>query len=361
MMIPPEPGRDYTWGMPTPLPMFAPASTEAAVKLLVIAELGVNHDGSVTRAVELVRAAGEAGADAVKMQLFDPRRLLSKQAVLAEYQKAAADDAFAMLDRLKLNVAQMTLVRDAARAAGLAFIVTPFSLEDARSLAGLDVDAVKLASPDAVNTPLLEAAAALGRPMLISTGTCLMEELEPAAALLRGHGAGGAMLQCVSSYPTPGEDAALGAMVALRERFGLPTGYSDHTEGETTGALAVAAGACVLEKHLTYDRAAAGPDHAASLEPAGMARYVRLAREAAAMLGPIRKRVLPVEEEVRRVSRQSVCATRDLPAGHVLTREDLTVRRPGTGIPAARLSATVGRRLARPVRSEHLLSEGDLT
>ncbi len=340
--------------------LFSPATRHQPAKVCVVAEIGVNHDGYVERALQLIDAAAEAGANAVKFQLFDPRRLLSNQALLAGYQKSQENDVFQMLDRLKLGLDDLRAARLAARRRGLAFIVTPFSVEDIPDLKQLEPDAVKIASPDAVNPPLLNAAAALGRPMLISTGAAQLTELGYAAGLVRDHAAGGCLLQCVSSYPTPEQDAALGAIAAIAVRFAVPVGYSDHTTDVMTGALAVAAGACLIEKHLTYDRTAAGPDHAASFEPATFADYAARIGRAAAMLGPRNKQVLPVEEDVRLVARQSLCAKRELPPGHTLTADDLTVKRPGTGIPAAHFDAVVGRRLLRPVKANDLLNEGDL-
>ncbi|MFP4222609.1 MAG: N-acetylneuraminate synthase family protein [Phycisphaeraceae bacterium] len=342
------------------MPPFAPATSEHPPRVLLIAEIGVNHDGRLDRALELTRAAAEAGADAVKFQWFNPGRLLSNQARLAEYQKAAADDPREMLAKLALSADDFATLRQAAREAGVLFIVTPFSPADVDELAPLGPDLVKIASPDAVNPLLLRGAATLGVPMLISTGTCEPGELAPAARLLAGHEPGGALLQCVSSYPVPDERAAVGGMLALAREFGLPVGYSDHTPSPLTGAVAVAAGAVVLEKHFTHDPAAAGPDHAASVDPAGFADYARLARRAAAMLGPLAKSVDPIEAEVREVARQSLCAARDLPAGHVLTPGDLTVKRPGTGIPAAKLDETLGKRLVRAVTRGDLVQEPDL-
>ncbi len=353
--------------------LFRPADRQGPARVCLIAEIGVNHDGRLDRALNLVHAAAHAGADAVKLQLFDPRHLLSNQARFAAYQQQKitavdnhtnqdeeADGVFAMLDKLTLSMDEMHTVKQLAKRLGLAFIVTAFSLDDVAVLEALDVDAVKIASPDAVNRPLLERVAALGKPLIVSTGTCELEELTFVADLLRRHAAGGCLLQCVSSYPTPAHDAALGGMRAMAERFGLPVGYSDHTNDVTIGALAVAAGACVLEKHITYDRRAAGPDHAASFEPADFAMYAMLAGQATLMLGPVAKTVQPVEADVRHVSRQSVCVKRDLPAGHVLDESDLTVKRPGTGIPAARLKELVGRTLQKAVCANDLLAEGDL-
>ena len=187
-----------------------------------------------------------------------------------------------------------------------------------------------------------------------------MDELSPAAGLLKQHLAGGALLHCVSSYPTPMDEAQLGGVVAMREALGVAVGYSDHTPGLTTGALAVLAGAVVIEKHLTHDRSADGPDHAVSLDENQMKQYVAKVREAQSGMGRLGKEAGAIERDVRRVSRQSVCAVRDLPAGYRLTRSDLTVKRPGTGIPAAELAGLVGQLLAKSVAANDLLQKADI-
>jgi len=253
----------------------------------------------------------------VKFQLFRPADLLSADATLAAYQEGQADAPRDLLEKVALRTAALGPLRDEAHAAGLAFVVTPFSVADVADLAALNVDAVKIASPDAVNPMLLEAAAGLQRPLWVSTGTCEASELDDAAA--HAAEADGALLQCVSAYPTPDAAAALGGIAALRARYpALRIGYSDHTADEDTGALAVAAGACLLEKHLTHDPAAPGPDHAVSLDPAALGRYVAAAHRAAVRLGPAAKTCQTIEQDVRAVSRQSLCAARDLPAGHRL-------------------------------------------
>ena len=343
-----------------PLP-FAHATETAAARVFIVAELGVNHDGDVSRALHLTQAAHRAGADAIKLQVFDPDALMSKACDFAAYQRDSgenAPDPRSMLARLALRDEEMRQVAAAARALGLAVLATPFSLSDVPRVAALGVDAVKIASPDAVNTPLLDTAAALRLPMFIATGTC--DEAELDAAAMHALASAGCLMQCVSAYPTADGDAALGGIAALRSRFGVAVGYSDHTASEHTGALAVAAGACVLEKHLTLDRSAPGPDHAASMDEPGFARYAAAARAAAAAVGPRRKAALPVELDVRRVSRQSVCTTRALPVGATLTVDDLALKRPGTGIPAAQLARVVGRRLARAAAADVPLQPGDL-
>lgn len=340
-----------------PTLIVAGCSIDARSPVYVIAELGVNHDGSRQRALELTVAARQAGADAIKLQLFAADHLLSAEARLAQYQQSEAD-VRAMLRRLQLDDAAMAQVRTRARELNIAFIVTCFSLEDVSRVAALDVDAVKVASPDCVNLPLIQALLNLGKPLLISTGAADRQELDPVARLLQARRVPAAFLQCVSCYPTADLDASLAAIRDLPCDF--LAGYSDHTTSIHTGGLAVAAGATIIEKHLTYDRAAAGPDHAASLDPQQFQQYVAFIRQAQIMRGSIRKEVLSCEQDVRSVSRQSLCAVRDLPAGHVLTREDVTIKRPGTGLPAAMLPGVVGRKLLRPVRADHLLHIGDV-
>jgi len=335
----------------------AGCSIDARSPVYVIAELGVNHDGSRHRALELTVAARQTGADAIKLQLFTADHLLSAEARLAQYQQSEAD-VRAMLRRLQLDDAAMAQVRARARELNIAFIVTCFSLEDVSRVAALDVDAVKVASPDCVNLPLIQALLDLGKPLLISTGAADRQELDPVARLLQARQVPAAFLQCVSCYPTADLDASLAAIRDLPCDF--LAGYSDHTTSIHTGGLAVAAGATIIEKHLTYDRAAAGPDHAASLDPQQFQQYVAFIRQAQIMRGSIRKEVLSCEQDVRSVSRLTHCAERALPAGHVLTREDVTIKRPGTGLPAAMLPGVVGRKLLRPVRADHLLHVGDV-
>jgi N,N'-diacetyllegionaminate synthase len=348
----------------------------------IIAEIGVNHDGSVDRALELVRAADEAKADAIKLQLFSTDLLMSKTAKLAAYQKSAGEtDPISMLRRLELSAAQMQPILELAHELGLHAILTVFSVElvaeaeKVRSFLG-SWDAYKTASPDIINRPLLDALAATGKPLIVSTGAATLEEVQRAARWLapahEQHRL--ALLQCVSSYPTPMDKASLGGIGAIADIFRGPVGYSDHTPEIITGSAAVCAGACILEKHLTYSRAAKGPDHAASLTPKDLADYVTGARVAhsgmsraqrdalAARFGAADrvKRVLDIERDVRTVSRQSLTTARALAADHVLTSSDLTIKRPGTGIEPFRVSEVVGRRTIRAIEADFPLAESDL-
>jgi sialic acid synthase SpsE len=235
-------------------------------------------------------------------------------------------------------------------------LATPFSPEDVGVIESLDLPAIKIASPDVVNWPLLRRAARSGLPMLVSTGAANLNEISSSVAWLRGWGARFALLHCISSYPTPAQSANLCWIGELAERFGVPVGFSDHTTEVVAGAMAVAAGAVILEKHLTYDRGAAGPDHAASLDPHDFADYVQLVRLAERMRGTKGKRVLEIEREVRTVSRQSLVAARDLPAGHRIAEQDLKVQRPGTGIPASALPSIVGQRTSHAIKAGQMLN-----
>jgi N-acetylneuraminate synthase/N,N'-diacetyllegionaminate synthase len=247
----------------------------------IIAELGVNHDGDVDRALALTRAAAEAGADAIKLQCFETDRLMSRASRLAAYQKAAGEsDPFAMLRRLELPLDAMAKVVTLAHQLGMHAILTVFSVELVAQAQALPFDAYKTASPDLIHKPLLLALAATGKPLIVSTGAASESEVSTAATWLAQAGAEPrlAFLQCVSSYPTPASAAALGGIAALSRLTSCPVGYSDHTAEKHLGRWAVRCGARILEKHFTSDRAAPGPDHAASLDPEGFRTYVRAVR-----------------------------------------------------------------------------------
>jgi sialic acid synthase SpsE len=261
-----------------------------------------------------------------------------------------------MLRQYELKEEDLAVVVREVQKLGMIPLATPFSPEDVDQIEALDLPAIKIASPDVVNWPLLRRAAASGLPLLVSTGAANINEITSSVAWMRGWGAAFALLHCISSYPTPAASANLCWIAELTERFGVPVGFSDHTTEVIAGALAVAAGAVFLEKHLTYDRHAVGPDHAASLDPHHFANYVSLVRVAGQMRGHGGKRVLDIEKDVRTVSRQSLVAARDLPRGHVITERDLTVQRPGTGIPASAMPSVVGQRITHPIKAGQMLN-----
>jgi N,N'-diacetyllegionaminate synthase len=330
----------------------------------LIAEAGVNHDGILDRALELVDAAAEAGSDAVKFQVFDVDRLVAEGTAKAAYQRrvdAGSETQDEMLRRLQLDRRAFQAIAERARARGIAFVASPFDEASVDVLVDLGVPAIKIASPDLVNLPLVAYAAATGLPLILSTGMADLEETLRAVDTARANGAGDlVVLHCVSAYPARPEDANLAAMATLEGALGVPVGFSDHTLGTGVAVAAAALGACVIEKHLTLDRAAPGPDHAASLEPREFAELVVQCRAAVAAMGDGVKRPVAAELENIAVTRRSVAAAHDLPAGSVLTRSSLVALRPGTGIPAADLDTLVGRTLVRDVQRFHLFALEDL-
>jgi sialic acid synthase SpsE len=324
----------------------------------VIAEIGVNHDGQLQRAIQLVRIAADCGADAVKLQIFRAGRLMHNSSTFARYQQPNAADANPtdMLRRYELSDQDVDAVVAEIRRLNLMPLATPFSPEDVERIDRLDLPAIKIASPDLVNWPLLRRAARTDRPLLISTGAASINEISSAVAWLRGWKAQFALLHCISAYPTSSADANLCWIGEMEARFGVAVGFSDHTTELMSGALAVAAGAAVVEKHLTWDCAAEGPDHAISADPDEFARYIRLIHVAQQMRGSGGKRVLDVERDVRTVSRQSLVAARDIAMGQLIGEHDLTVQRPGTGIPASALPSIVGRRSGQYIRAGEMLT-----
>jgi sialic acid synthase SpsE len=326
-------------------------------RTLVVAEIGVNHDGSAGRALALVDAAKSAGADAVKLQVFRAATLMHPSCQFAAYQQGRAQqaDPIAMLRAFELDDSDLRVIADHARSVGLGVVATPFSPSDVARVVAIGSDAIKIASPDLINVPLLRAAMASALPLIVSTGASEMGEIEGAVQLLAGGRAAVCLLHCISAYPTHDGDARLAWIGQMRGAFGLPVGYSDHTCHPLAGALAVAAGACVVEKHLTYDRDAPGPDHWASLDAAQFAEYVAAIRVAEAMRGGGTRSVLPCERDVRDVSRQSLVTRVALRAGDAITAAALTTQRPGTGIPASAVDDVAGLHAARDLPAGTLL------
>jgi len=330
----------------------------------IIAEIGVNHDGSVKRALQLTKLAKETGANAVKFQYFTADSLMSRSAKLAAYQQSQGEtDPVKMLRRLELAIDDLRLLVECAHSIGLHAIVTIFSLELVEPAASLPWDSLKSASPDLVNLPLLQKLHDTGKPLIISTGAANENEIKTAIAASFGS----AYLHCVSAYPTPDDHAQLGGIHALKSLIAetspnpdIPVGYSDHTASEKTGALAVAAGAAILEKHFTDDNSRSGPDHAASLEPDAFHKYVEQAHHAWRMMGEHKIIVQDIEADVCTVSRQSIVATRPLKGNQTITRADITIKRPGSGIPPSKLDSIVGKCLRHDIDGDTTISADDL-
>jgi N-acetylneuraminate synthase/N,N'-diacetyllegionaminate synthase len=335
--IDPSSGRELT---------IADRTLGPARPVFIIAEAGVNHNGDPALAHALVEAAAAAGADAVKFQIFDPDELCAANAPLAEYAVAPGlRDQRELLRALTLHGDTHVSLREHADRLGLVFLNSVFDEPSLDLLATLDPPALKFASTDLDNLPLLRRAARLGKPLILSTGASRLDEINATLTALSDTPI--ALLHCISAYPAPIESLHLATIGMLARRFGIVAGFSDHADSERTGALAVAAGAMILEKHLTLDRTMPGPDHAASLDPRGFAEYVRLARFAELARGTERTEPLPVEADVRRVARKSLRFRTDLPRGHRLSADDLVAQRPGGGLSPASLGDWLGRPLAR--------------
>lgn len=330
----------------------------------IIAEAGVNHNGSLARAKEMVEVAAASGADAVKFQTFRAEALASADAPLADYMKKpgeTAPDQLTLLKSLEFSDAQFAELKAYCEECGIRFMSTAFDEASADMLDALGMDVVKVPSGELTNIPFLRHLARKGRATILSTGMGTLGEVEAAVETLTENGAGPlAILHCVSAYPTPPSEVNLRAMDTLGAAFHLPVGFSDHTLGFPVAWAAVARGACILEKHFTLDRSLPGPDHAASLEPDELKTLVQGVRDIESCLGDGRKRPTAAELNTKQVARRSVVLTQACPAGTVLTEAHVGLRRPAGGIEPADWDRVVGRTLRQDVPAGHRLAWGDL-
>lgn len=327
--------------------------------LYVIAEAGVNHDGSVPDAHALIDLAADTGADAVKFQTFDPASLVSDVAEAAAYQvrQTAIKTQRELLDQYVLPESAWPELSAHAAERGIDFLSTAFDLASLDLVCSLDVQALKIGSGELTNRPLMTEIAQRGLPVICSTGMGTAVEVGAAVEWLRGAPAI-VLLHCISSYPTPVEQANLRAIVTMRELFHLPTGWSDHTVGTVSAVVAVALGAAVLEKHVTLDTTRPGPDHAASADADAFRDYVLQVRDAHRSLGSGVKEPAPAEADNIPLVRRSWHAARDLRAGERIEPADLALLRPATGLPPA--VDVTGRVVARDVARGAALSPADL-
>ncbi|HEX5277400.1 MAG TPA: N-acetylneuraminate synthase [Fluviicoccus sp.] len=339
----------------------------------IIAEAGVNHNGSPELALQLVDVAAAAGADAVKFQTFRAETLVRAGAEKAEYQKrqTGEGDQFSMLKALELSEEAHRRVAERCREKGIRFMSTPFDLQAADFLLELGMDIIKIPSGELTNHPFLAELAKRNRPLILSTGMGDLDEIREAVAVIRDarrqSGLGGlppgflTVLHCTSNYPAQPQDVNLLAMRTIAAELGVEVGYSDHTAGITVAIAAVALGARVIEKHFTLDRTLPGPDHAASLEPQELAAMVRAIRDVGLALGDGVKTPRPSELPVRALVRRSLTLGRDVAAGATVTAEDLVLLRPGTGIAPKHLNEVIGqRRYARDLSAGATLEWTDL-
>ena len=325
----------------------------------IIAEAGVNHNGELVLAKELALKAKEAGADVVKYQTFVPERLASSAAKKAEYQEKNTGEGsqLDMLRKLSLDFDAFRELKRFCEEIGIQFLSTPFDLASIDFLQDLGMPFWKIPSGEMTNLPYLERIAASGMPVVLSTGMSTLEEVGAALSLLRRNGAGDiTLLHCTTQYPTPFEDVNLRAMDTLRERFGLPVGYSDHTKGITVPIAAAARGACVIEKHFTLDRNMKGPDHKASLEPDALRAMVCAVREVELSLGDGVKTPKALEIANMAVARKSIVAASPIAKGTVLTADMLTTKRPGTGISPMRWYEVIGKQADKDYAADEALN-----
>ncbi len=320
------------------------------MSIFIIAEAGVNHNGSPETARRLADAAKAAGADCVKFQTFKAENLVSRGAQKAEYQKntTGGGSQAEMLKKLELSYSDFTALKEYCDRIGICFLSTPFDPESINFLNTIDMPFWKIPSGEITNYPYLRAIARTGRPVVMSTGMCSMEEIREAIQALRENGAGEIrLLHCNTEYPTPFEDVNLKAMQTLRAEFGLETGYSDHTQGIEVPIAAAAMGAIIIEKHFTLDRNMEGPDHKASLEPEKLAAMVRAIRNIEKAMGNGIKAPSSSEKKNIPVARKSIVAKTGIRAGEILTEENLTTKRPGTGISPMRWNEVIGTKAVR--------------
>jgi N,N'-diacetyllegionaminate synthase len=338
-----------------------PSEEEGMSPILVIAEAGVNHNGSIEVAKRLIDAAVSAGADIVKFQTFKADRLVSKDAEKAEYQKRTTggnDSQYDMIRRLELDEADHSELMAHCRRSGVEFLSTAFDIESVDILARLGVRRWKIPSGEVTNLPYLRAIGAKREEVLLSTGMCGLGEVEAALTALEAAGtsrSGGVLLHWTTEYPAPVAEVNLKAMETLGNAFHARYGYSDHTEGISIPIAAAALGASVIEKHFTLDRGMEGPDHKASLEPKELAAMVRGIREVEAALGDGVKRPTASEMKNRSVARKSIVAARDIKAGEVFGEGNLTTKRPGRGVSPMEWDRVLGRKSARDYRVDEAI------
>jgi N,N'-diacetyllegionaminate synthase len=329
-------------------------------QVFIIAEAGVNHNGSLDLALRLADAAKASGADAVKFQTFRADLIATRSAHKAPYQErttAHAESQFEMLQRLELDALAHNRLIEHCRQIGIQFLSSPFDAQSADLLATMDVSLYKVPSGEITNLPFLKHLARKGRPLILSTGMSTLGEVEEAVNVLQAAGASKlTLLHCVTEYPAPYAEVNLRAMHTLKSAFGLPVGYSDHTPGIDIAIAAVALGAEVIEKHLTLDRSLPGPDHAASLEPSELQQMVVAIRHVEAALGTGIKAPAPCELRNLSVARKSVVAARLLPAGHQLRIGDLDIKRPGNGLAPKLLPELIGRTLRAGLAKDEIIS-----
>lgn len=336
-------------------------------KVLIIAEAGVNHNGSMKNAFKLIDTAVEAGVDIVKFQSFKAEKIVSKQAVKADYQQQTtnkAESQFDMLKKLELSEKDHDELLAYCDQKKIQFLSTPFDEESIVLLKTKGINIGKIPSGEITNLPYLQAMAKAFPEIILSTGMSDMQEIKEALLVLKDAGAQTeniTILHCNTEYPTPMQDVNLKAMNHIRRELDITIGYSDHTLGIEVPIAAVALGATVIEKHFTLDRNMEGPDHRASLEPAELKAMVAAIRNIEkAISGSGIKGPSPSELKNKIIARKSIHLAKEFPAGHLLTTADLVMKRPGSGISPMQIASVIGRKLKQDLPADHLINLQDL-
>lgn len=322
----------------------------------IIAEAGINHNGSFGMATEMVLAAAKAGADAIKFQTHFPEHEMLRDGVSASY---VGESLFDLLTRVSLTRDDHFKLKKLAERSGMIFMSTPFSREAADFLDELGISVFKTGSGELTNLPLLEHIAQKGKPMIISTGMSSSEEIELTVGRVKAINPHFALMHCTSTYPTPYEHMNLGYINKLKAKFGVPVGLSDHSIGNYVAFAAPPLGASLIEKHFTLSRDLPGPDQQASIEPEELAELVKGIRAIEKALGD-EKLIQPGEQEVRNMANHSVVTIKDLPAGKIIEADDVWVKRPGIGIPAKHLPDIIGKKAKKNIKNDVLLSWDDI-
>ncbi len=329
------------------------------MSVYIIAEAGVNHNGSLELAKKMVDTAKEAGASCIKFQTFVSENIVSKYAEKAQYQQQqtdATESQLSMLKRLELTHNDFIELNNYCKQREIEFLSTAFDFESIEFLNGLGMETWKIPSGDITNLPYLIKIAKLQKPVILSTGMCTLNEVESAINTLRDNGSGEiTVLHCTTEYPTPFKDVNLLAMNTMKAEFGVSIGYSDHTTGIEVPIAAVALGATVIEKHFTLDRNMEGPDHKASLEPKELKEMVRAIRNIELAIGSDQKS--PAESEIKNISiaRKSIIALKNIKKGDIFTEENITVKRPGNGISPMRWFEVIGQKAVRDFNEDELI------
>lgn len=328
--------------------------------VFVIAEAGVNHNGDMKIARRLIEEAAKAKANCVKFQTFKTSELVSETAPKAKYQNSTTDPSESqadMLRKLELSEDNFIELKKICKENNIMFMSTPFDIPSANLLNRIGVDAFKIPSSEVTNVPFIEYLTRFGKPLLISTGMCTIGDVDRLYQRLIELKASFCFLHCVSEYPSPIQDTNLKAMGTMKNAFGVPVGYSDHTKGIHIPIAAVALGAQIIEKHFTLDREMQGPDHRASIEPDELGQMVRQIRHVSLALGNGIKNPSKIEIENSKASRKSLVAAEDLKAGTTLTEKSLVAKRPGTGMPPYMKDFVLGMVLTTDLKKDEILTQ----